>query len=274
MVVFPNFFSNWHFNDKVGQKYLLESINAPLVPTYVFFTKKEALEWIQTTTFPKVLKLRGGAASSNVKLVKNQSQAIRLISKAFGRGFRRYSPLDGLKERWRLYRLGRTDLSNCLKGLVRFFVPTSYCRVLGRDRGYIYFQDYIPDNDCDVRILYTFDRCLAFRRMVRQGDFRASGSRVFDYEQSNIPKKTLQIAFEVAQKLKIQTAAFDFIINKKEPLLLEISYASGPSPEQNDHGFYEKDLSYHKVEFDPNDWIVEGVIKQIENNIKAISKKK
>src|SRR5690554_2857500 len=41
--VFPNFNSNWHFDDKVAQKYLLESINAPLVPSYVFYNKIEAL---------------------------------------------------------------------------------------------------------------------------------------------------------------------------------------------------------------------------------------
>ena len=58
--VFPNIKTVWHFDDKLGQKYLFESINAPLVPTYAFYTKYEALEWIEHTTFPKVFKLRGG----------------------------------------------------------------------------------------------------------------------------------------------------------------------------------------------------------------------
>ena len=40
--VFPDFNTGWHFDDKVGQKYLLEAIEAPLVPSYVFYTKKEA----------------------------------------------------------------------------------------------------------------------------------------------------------------------------------------------------------------------------------------
>ena len=33
--VFPNFNTAWHFDDKVGQKYLLEAIGAPLVKSYV-----------------------------------------------------------------------------------------------------------------------------------------------------------------------------------------------------------------------------------------------
>lgn len=38
--VFPNSQSVWHFDDKVGQKYLLEAIGAPLVSSYVFFLGK------------------------------------------------------------------------------------------------------------------------------------------------------------------------------------------------------------------------------------------
>lgn len=263
--VFPDFPSNWHFDDKVGQKYLLESAGAPLVPTYVFYTRKEAVEWANVTTFPKVFKLRGGASSDNVKLVRSRKQAIRLIRKAFGRGFRRYDPWLSLKERWRLYRIGRTNLYDCVKGVLRFFVPTYYCRIVGRDKGYAYFQDFIPDNDTDVRVLYGNGRCLAFRRVVRAGDFRASGSRVFDYDQSHVPAKAMQITFDVADKLKIQSAAFDFVMKGDEPLIVELSYASGTSPEQNDHGYYDRDLNHHPVAFNPYDWIIEGVISEIES---------
>jgi glutathione synthase/RimK-type ligase-like ATP-grasp enzyme len=263
-VVFPDFVTNWHFDDKVGQKYLFESFDAPLVPSYAFYDKKQALQWAGTTSYPKVFKLRGGAASDNVKLVRTQSQAIRLIKKAFGRGFLRYNPWVSLKERWRLFRLGRTDIMDCVKGLVRFFIPTYYCRVFGRDKGYVYFQDFIPNNQYDIRVLYVFNRCLAFRRVVRPGDFRASGSRVFDYEQSHVPKKALQVTFEVAEKLGIQAAAFDFVMKEDEPQIVELSYASGPSPEQNDHGYYEKDLSHHPEAFNPYDWVIEGVIDKIK----------
>lgn len=273
MVVYPDFATNWHFDDKVGQKYLLESIGAPLVPSYVFYSRKDALEWISTTTFPKVFKLRGGAASDNVKLVNTPLQAKRLIRKAFGKGFRRYSPWGSLKERWRLYRLGRTDFKDCVKGVLRFFVPTYYCSVVGRDKGYVYFQDFIPDNDHDVRVLYNYGKSLAFRRVVRCGDFRASGSRVFDYEQSRVPEKAIQLAFEVARKLKIQSAAFDFVMKEDEPLLVELSFASGPSPEQNDHGYYDKELNYYPVAFNPYDFIVEGVIEEIRNKKRTIEKK-
>ena len=38
--VFPNFKTVWHFDDKLGQKYLFESIKVPSVPSYAFFQKK------------------------------------------------------------------------------------------------------------------------------------------------------------------------------------------------------------------------------------------
>ena len=53
--VFPNFKTVWHFDDKLGQKYLFESIKAPLVTSYAFYTKQEALLWANKASFLKFL---------------------------------------------------------------------------------------------------------------------------------------------------------------------------------------------------------------------------
>ena len=50
---FPNARTCWHFDDKLGQKYLLESINAPLINSYVFYDLNTALKWIDGESFPK-----------------------------------------------------------------------------------------------------------------------------------------------------------------------------------------------------------------------------
>lgn len=60
--VFPNFNTTWHFDDKVGQKYLLESIGVPLVPSHAFYTKTEAKSYINKCNYPTIFKLRGGLA--------------------------------------------------------------------------------------------------------------------------------------------------------------------------------------------------------------------
>lgn len=34
----------WHFDDKIGHKYLLEAIDAPLAPSYVFYNRIDELD--------------------------------------------------------------------------------------------------------------------------------------------------------------------------------------------------------------------------------------
>ena len=91
-LVYPDTASTWHFDDKLGQKYLLEALKLPLIPSFAFYTKNEALDWASQYRFPAVFKLRGGAGSSNVRLVKSKAEAVSLINKAFGRGFQAIRP--------------------------------------------------------------------------------------------------------------------------------------------------------------------------------------
>src|SRR5665811_866213 len=41
--IFPDVNTAWHFDDKVGQKYLLEAIEAPFIKSHVFYSKQDAL---------------------------------------------------------------------------------------------------------------------------------------------------------------------------------------------------------------------------------------
>src|SRR5690554_6479566 len=88
--VFPDFKTGWHFDDKVAQKYILEAIGAPLVPSYVFYDEESAFIWANRTFYPKVFKLKGGAGAANVKLVRDQTQCKKLIARAFGKGFSQF----------------------------------------------------------------------------------------------------------------------------------------------------------------------------------------
>src|SRR5690554_1212163 len=208
-IVFPDFRTGWHFDDKVAQKYLFESIHAPMVKSYAFYEKTTALEWVNKTSFPKVFKLRGGAGSSNVKLVKNKKQAIKIINRAFGNGFSNYDGIGSLKERWRKFRLGKAGLKEPIKGLIRLYKAPNFAQVLGREVGYVYFQDFIPNNDFDVRIIVVDNKAAGEKRFVRKNDFRASGSGKFSYEGINTD--IVKIAFDISKRLKLQSAAFDFI---------------------------------------------------------------
>ena len=262
--VFPDWHTCWHFDDKVGQKYLLEAIGAPLVPSYVFYTKKEALDWINKTSFPKVFKLRGGAGAANVKLAHTAAEARKLVRKAFGKGFTQYNSWVNLKDRWRLYRIGKTDFKDVLKGVIRLGYKPDFAKMHAPEKGYAYFQDFIPDNKFDIRVVVVGNKAMGEKRYIREGDFRASGSGKFEYVK--IREDVLQIAFEVASKLKLQSVAFDFIFHNDKPLIVEMSYGFGTHGISHCGGYYTTDLQWHEgTHFDFCGWMVEDVIKSVQD---------
>lgn len=260
--VFPDFNTGWHFDDKVGQKYLLESINAPLVPSYVFYIKREALDWANSATFPKVFKLRGGAGSKNVKLVQNKSQAIKLINKAFGRGFSQFDRRENLNERIRKAKIGQDNYWGILKGIARLLIPTEYAKMRGKEKGYGYFQDFVPENDFDIRVIVVDKKAFAIKRMVRKNDFRASGSGDILYDKKHFNISTIKLALETAQELKTQCCAFDFIYNSNNiPLIVEISYGFTKRVYEPCVGYWDEKLNFHEGEFNPYGWMVEMMLR-------------
>lgn len=268
--VFPNYYTVWHFDDKVAQKYLLEAIGAPIAPSYVFYSKLKATEWVNQTSFPKVFKLRNGAGSSNVRIVKSRKSAKHLIKKAFGKGFKQYEAWRNLKERYRKFRLGKTDIRDVIKGIIRLFHTTEYARLTGREMGYIYFQDYIPDNDYDIRIIVVEDKAFAIKRLVRKNDFRASGSGFILYEKEHFKNETVQLAFDMAKKMKSQCAAFDFVFSEDKTYVLEVSYGYVKEVYDPCTGYWDPDLTWHEGSFDPYGWMVENLIKAVREKKRTI----
>lgn len=261
--VFPDFRTAWHFDDKVAQKYLLERLGAPLVPSYVFFNQKEAFHWANGTTFPKVWKLRGGAGSANVQLVRDKAAAIRKIKRAFGRGFPAYDSWGSLRERWRRFRQGQAGAVEVLKGLGRLVYPPVYSRIAGRERGYVYFQDFIPGNPYDIRVVVIGNRAFAIKRLVRPNDFRASGGGAILYEKNHFDLPTIKLAFDIAFKLKSQCVAFDFVYHSGRPLVVEISYGFSHTAYDKCTGYWDEHLIWHEDKVYPQEWMIEEVIKKI-----------
>jgi len=265
MKVFPDFKSGWHFDDKLGQKYLLEALNAPLVPTHVFFDAKSANRWIDEAHFPKVMKLRGGAGSSNVFLIPNQTRARKAVQKAFGKGFSNYDSSQSLKDRWHSFRSGQKGIVEPVKGLLRYAKAPEYAKVLGNEVNYIYFQDFIPGLEFDYRTKVVGDKTWGYKRFVRKDDFRASGSgsASYEYGERAVPRDILEYSLYLAQKLEMPSAAFDFIPDGKDSfLLVEISALFG----QDDLefvGYFDSEMKWHAGPFDPQGWMVDSMIQRI-----------
>lgn len=261
--VFPNFETNWHFDDKVGQKYLLERVGANVVPSYVFYDKQDALFWAEKTNFPKVFKLRGGASSNNVQLVKSKLEAKFIINKAFGKGFTNYDAYGNLKERFRKWRLGKTNAVDVMKGLIRFIQPPRFSKVAGREIGYVYFQDFIPNNDSDTRIIVIGDKAFALKRYTRKDDFRASGSGDFGFDKELFDERCISMGFDLTKKLALQVGAFDFVFDRfNNPLVVEVSFGYLPSIYDHCPGYWDDQLNWHEGRFNHEAWMVDLLIRQ------------
>lgn len=260
--VFPSTDTCWHYDDKIAQKYLFESVQVPFINTYVFYDKQQAFNWVKNTSFPKVFKLRGGAGAKNVGLSMTKEDAVKKINKAFNSGFSSRSRYASLEERLWYFKRDKTFRSflNIAKGLGRVFIPSESDKNATIEKNYVYFQDFIPKNDHDIRIIVIGKRAFAIKRMVRDGDFRASGSGKIIYDREEIPTECVQIAFETTDKIKAQSAAYDFVFLDGKPMIVEVSYAFSQKGYLQCPGYWDEKLNWIEGHFIPEFFMIEDII--------------
>ena len=266
LTVFPNWATCWHYDDKVSQKYLLEAIGADAAPAFVFYDLESALRWIDAAAFPKVFKLARGAGSINVQLVRTAEQARRLASKAFGRGFKPAASILGdARSTIRRHRK-KGDVLGVLRRLPKTLANIRRMnREIARERGYIYFQEFLPDNEYDTRVTIIGDRAFGFLRMVRANDFRASGSGSIVYDTARIDPRCVESAFRVANRLGTQSLAFDFVKDQSgAPQIVEISYCYLPGAVRECAGHWDSRLNWHEGHLWPQDAILIDLLQAIE----------
>jgi len=262
-VVFPDANTCWHFDDKIGQKYLFEATGLPLVPSWVFYDREQALEWIEQAEFPLVFKLSGGAGSQNVRLLHSRAQARRLVKKMFAGGLLAFDILHLAFDRLRKWRHKKDTLRSVLSTFKAWFC--SLFRHRDREYGYVYFQKFIPDNKFDIRCIVIGDKVFEIKRMCRDNDFRASGSGNILYEKEELSEDCAAISFQVAKKLKTQVIALDFVFDHGTPLIVEASYGFAMHGYDRCTGYWDNAMIWHEGAFIPQDWMIEEVIAQIRN---------
>lgn len=264
-IVFPNFRTGWHFDDKLGQKYLFESLGIQAAKSWAFYDKKSAYRWIETTDFPKVFKLRGGAGSANVMLAHNAREAKSFVKRAFGKGFAQFRGRDYVRDRYKAYKAKKITLKALLRSCGRLIIPTKYARMQAPEKGYAYFQEFIPNDGFDYRLEIANNKAIAMVRMCREGDFRASGGHDDRYDASLIPQDVVEFAFECYDKLEVQSVALDIVREKESGklYLIEVSYCYGLDADEFEHGNWTRDGEHHREPFNGVYWMMEEVIKAV-----------
>jgi len=266
LAVFPDTNTCWHYDDKIAQWYLMESLGIATMPTVVFYDRAAALAWAAEATFPKVFKLACGAGGRNVRLVRSRREAEALIRRAFGRGFR---PFGGIfsDARTRLEALGRVAGAGAKARKVWAYVRKvrRINRGLGRERGYVYFQEYVPQPGYDVRMTVIGGRAFALLKGQRPGDFRASGSGRVCCDSNRVPLACVRTALEASRRLGAQCLAFDMWLGPDgEYVIGEFSYCFPVDGVIHAcPGYWDDALEWHPGHYHPEDLIFEDVLARV-----------
>jgi hypothetical protein len=223
--VYPDTRTAWHFDDKLAQLPLLRALGAPMPRTWVFWDRAEAMAWSRAAAYPVVFKLAVGAGASNVVRVESAREARRLIERAWGGGFvpgSLHAPpgAGGGRRRLRVV-AGRARRALAYVARGHYPPPSPHGRP---ERGYAYFQEFVPGNAYDTRVSVIGERAFAYRRMNRPHDFRASGSGVFDPDPRAIDGRCVELAFALSRAGGFQSMAYDFLALDGRPVVLELSY--------------------------------------------------
>lgn len=273
--VFPNLESRWHYDEKVAQHYLLEAINAPKIKSWVFWDYKEAAEFFERAEYPLVYKLSVGAGSSHVFKINSKKEAKKYLKINFKKGVFPYYRYDGkitfLKKQVRkAQRFGRS-----LLGGLEYILTGKFPKLpnyFKAEKNYIYVQEFIPNNDYDIRVAVVGPRAFAFIRYNRPGDFRASGSGLIENDPDKIPIESIRIAHKISKENKFQSMAYDFLIDSKNQLVLgELSYCyvsaaiGGAEGYVNCPGYWDRSLKWHEGNMWPERAHVEDFIYYIKN---------
>jgi glutathione synthase/RimK-type ligase-like ATP-grasp enzyme len=270
--VFPNHNTCWHYDNKIAQYYIFKALDIPIPDTCVFWDIESASDWVDRTVYPIIFKLSSGAGSSNVIKVNSRQQALLLIDKMFNTGVFPLTMNEFKKEVFppKSIREIINTLSRLKYGL-HFGLEGNYPPLPAAwwlpEKGYIYFQEFIPDNSFDTRITVIGDRAFGFRRFNRQDDFRASGSGNFDVDHKKIDPNCVKIAFGISKKLDCQSMAYDFIFKKGKPVVTEMSYTYEDWAVEKCPGHWKPDLTW----VEGNMWPEEA---QIEDFIDLLYQKK
>lgn len=245
--VFPDFDDCWHFDDKIAETYLLQSIKAPIPNSLMFYALTDLKNEINTITFPIIAKLRNGSGSHNVKLIKSQKELVNYGNIMFSKGFSSspsliYKASSNVKSSKSL-----KVFINRAKRIPEFLKTLASANEFPNERGYVYLQEYIPNNGYDLKVVVVGDKLSFIGRNIRQGDFRASGGGDLFYDKKFMTKNVIDSAFRTNDLLGFKCMGYDYVVNKEtgEGIIIEISYGFSHEALLLANGHFDRNGIWH-----------------------------
>ena len=262
---FPDWNTAWHYDEKIAMSTLLQAKDYPLAKTWIFWDEDSALKWAETAEYPVIFKLKNGASSINVVKLEGFKQAQKLITQMFGRGIEN-NRVPGSK----LFSIYKRDPKGFLRAQSIHWLDKLGLRYNkygnpSRERGYVLFQEFLPNNNFDYRVNIYGDATFAFKRLNRPGDFRSSGSGRYDFDPRGIPEDVLQIAQGISQEMKFQMMAYDFLMDKEgKPAIIEIGCQSAGIAVAQCPGYWDMNLNWHEGRVWPQVMILRYLLPEKE----------
>ena len=108
-------------------------------------------------------------------------------------------------------------------------------RSMSLERGYAYFQEFVPGNSYKTAITVIGDRAFGLAHYNGPNDFRSNGEK-YDYDPKHIELTCVQKAFEISERLGFSMMSYDFLSHHGEPVVLEMA------------------LHYSGIGIHPGDW--------------------
>lgn len=259
---YPDHKTSWTYDDKIAQKYLLESIGAPLVPTSVFYVLEEALGWLSQAAFPVIAKLRRGSSANNVVLLKTQGQAKAYCEKIFNKGI---SPAPRLLSRLEAQVVKvkkKKNFWDAAGAFARFAQKVLHARRnFPLEKGYVLFQEFLPGNTYDIRVYVAGNKAWANSRGILPGDFRASGSGLGYFQPDRVPLEAVWTAFEVTRRMGAQAMGYDFLRDRQGHWrIIEMSCCCLAWTLYECPGYWDENLNWHEGRLWPQVEIFKSVL--------------
>ena len=246
--VFPDFEDAWHFDDKLAENYMLQAIKAPIPKFYHFYTMDKLVEWLDNNPqFPIIAKLKNGSGSHNVRLINNRREAIkygrRMLKKGFNGSpsliFKASSNIRSAKS--------ISTFINRAKRIPEFIRTLRGAREFPNERGYVLFQEFVPNDGYDLKIVVIGDKLSYIVRSIRKGDFRASGGGDLFFDKNYVTKNIIDTAFATSDALNFKCMGYDYVVNNKtgEAKIVEISYGFSHTALLQAGGYFDRNGNWH-----------------------------
>ena len=264
LIVYPDHHTAWHFDDKIAEMYALQAVGAKIPDSWVFYEYDKCVDWLENAAhYPIVAKLRRGSGSNNVKLLHSVSEAKGYANRMFTKG---YSPAQSLV--YKTYSKIQSTRNwetfvNRFKQIPNFLKARRFGKGMPAERGYCYFQKFIPNAGFDMKIAIVGDKMGFLARNVRKGDFRASGSGDIYYDRSLVTKEIIDESFRVADALKTQCMGFDYVVDDRtgKEFIVEMCHGFDHEAIYNAGGYFDRQGEWHGEPMDCGDEIIKELFE-------------